>query len=190
MEEVATASDIIDIAESKEEIFADTKLFKQDVATAARKKKRMQRNIMGWLFSVWPFVGWCIFGGIPFVLSIILSLAELHNFDITNFEFIGFDNYKWIFTDPKGEFWFSMRQTLYYCLSLPIGIVLGLGTAVLLTRHVKLTKLFRTILFIPNVCSVVGVSMMWKLVFHRQYGVVNASNGEYSDSCQRRQKSS
>ncbi len=174
MEEVATASDIIDIAESREEIFADTKLFKQDVATAARKKKRMQRNIMGWLFSVWPFVGWCIFGGIPFVLSIILSLAELHNFDITNFEFIGFDNYKWIFTDPKGEFWFSMRQTLYYCLSLPIGIVLGLGTAVLLTRHVKLTKLFRTILFIPNVCSVVGVSMMWKLVFHRQYGVVNA----------------
>ena len=129
MEEVATASDIIDIAESKEEIFADTKLFKQDVATAARKKKRMQRNIMGWLFSVWPFVGWCIFGGIPFVLSIILSLAELHNFDITNFEFIGFDNYKWIFTDPKGEFWFSMRQTLYYCLSLPIGIVLGLGKA-------------------------------------------------------------
>ena len=86
---------------------------------------------------------------------------------------MGFANYKWIFTDPKGEFWFSLRQTLYYCLSLPIGIVLGMGTAVLLTRHVKLTKLFRPILFIPNVCSVVGVSMMWKLVFNEQYGVIN-----------------
>lgn len=153
--------------------FSQTRLFKQDVATAAKKRKRVKQNVMGWLFSMWPFVGYCLFGLIPFALSIVLSMAELHNFDITEFTFVGFANYKWIFTDPKGEFWFSLRQTLYYCLSLPIGIVLGMGTAVLLTRHVKLTKLFRTILFIPNVCSVVGVSMMWKLVFNEQYGVIN-----------------
>lgn len=174
MEEIIVSNEYAEASVEQPDIFAETKLFKQDVATAAKKRKRMKRNVVGWLFSLWPFIGYCIFGMIPFILSIILSMAELHNFDISEFEFIGFDNYKWIFTDEKGEFWFSMRQTLYYCLSLPIGIVLGLGTAVLLTRHVKLTKLFRTILFIPNVCSVVGVSMMWKLVFHRQYGVVNA----------------
>lgn len=154
--------------------FAETKLYKQEIATAARIRKRRRRDILGWAFSVWPFVGFCLFSAIPFAFSIVLSMAELHTFDITEFKFVGFDNYVWLFTDPKLEFWFSVRQTLYYCLSLPIGIVLGLGTAVLLTRHVKLTKLFRTILFIPNVCSVVGVSMMWKFVFDQNYGVVNS----------------
>lgn len=139
-----------------------------------KMKKRLKRDITGWLFSIWPFVGFCIFGLIPFILSFVLSFSELHSFDITELEFNGFKNYIWLFTDPKGEFWFSVRQTLIYLISLPIGLVLGLGTAVLLARNVPGTRLFRTILFIPNVCSIVAVSMMWKLVFNQTYGVLNA----------------
>lgn len=153
--------------------FANTSLFKSEKASAAKRRRRWKRNIQGWLFSIWPFVGYLLFFGVPFVFSIVLSMSELHGFDITEFTFVGLENYKWIFTDPQGRFWFSVRQTLIYALSLPISIVLGLTTAVLLTRHVKLTRLFRTILFIPNVCSVVGVSMMWRLVFNGNYGVLN-----------------
>lgn len=146
---------------------------KQLVLTS-KMKRRIKRDITGWLFSMWPFVGYCLFGLIPFVLSLVLSFSDLHSFDIAELEFAGFDNFKWLFTDPKGEFWFSLRQTLIYFISLPIGLFLGLGTAVLLSRHVKGTKLFRTILFIPNVCSIVGVSMMWKLIFNQTYGVLNS----------------
>lgn len=137
-------------------------------------KRAMKRNITGWLFSLWPFIGYCIFSGIPFVMSIVLSFMELHSFDITQMEFVGLKNFIWIFTDPKGEFWFSLRQTLYYFLSLPIGLVLGLGMAVLLNHNVKGTKLFRTILFIPNVCSVIAISLMWRLVFSQNSGVLNS----------------
>ncbi len=147
------------------DLFSKTVLFKQDVATAAKKRRLAKNNIKGWLFSMWPFVGYCIFSIIPFVLSVYLSMTQLNVFDITQAEWIGLDNYKWIFTDEKYEFWWAILQTLYYCISLPIGIVLGLGTSVMLTRKVKCTKLFRTILFIPNVCSSVGVTMMWTLVF-------------------------
>ena len=146
---------------------------KQLVLTS-KTKKAIKRNITGVLFSIWPFVGFCLFGMIPFVLSLVLSFADLHTFDITQLKFTGFDNFVWLFTDPKGEFWFSLRQTLIYLISLPIGLVLGLGTAVLLARKVPGTKLFRTILFIPNVCSVVAVSMMWKLIFNQSYGVLNS----------------
>lgn len=146
---------------------------KQLVLTS-KMKRQLKRDVTGWLFSMWPFVGYCIFGLIPFVISLVLSFSDLHSFDIAELEFAGFDNFKWLFTDPKGEFWFSLRQTLIYLISLPIGLVLGLGTAVLLARHVKGTKIFRTILFIPNVCSIVGVSMMWKLIFNQTYGVLNS----------------
>lgn len=136
-------------------------------------KRAMKRNITGWLFSLWPFIGYCIFSGIPFLLSIVLSFMDLHSFDITQMEFVGLKNFIWVFSDSKGEFWFSLRQTLYYLLSLPIGLILGLGMAVLLNKNVKGTKLFRTILFIPNVCSVVAISLMWRLFFSQNSGVLN-----------------
>ena len=153
--------------------FAHTLVLKREKASAAKRRRQWKRNIQGWLFSIWPFVGYLLFFGVPFVFSIVLSMSELHGFDITGFAFVGLKNFKWIFTDPQHRFWFSVRQTLIYALSLPISIVLGLSTAVLLTRHVKLTRLFRTILFIPNVCSVVGISMMWRLVFNGNNGVLN-----------------
>ena len=144
----------------------------QDKPSAAMRKRHLINNAKGWLFSVWPLVGYLLFFGVPFVTSIFLSMTELHSFDISQYEFVGLENYKWIFTEPKGMFWFSLRQTFYYMISLPIGIVIGLFTAVLLHRNVKGTRLFRTIMFIPSVCSVVGVSMMWKMVLSRN-GFIN-----------------
>lgn len=150
-------------------------------ARAARgRRRRLKRDLHGWLFSCWPFVGFLLFSGVPFVISIVLSFGELHSFNLAEYEFVGWDNYKWVLfgeeTDGvrRYEFWHAVRQTLYFCLSIPLNLVLSLGIALLLTRHVKGTKAFRTILFIPNVCSIVGVSMMWKFVFDPTYGIVNS----------------
>ena len=147
---------------------------------ACGRRRRLKRDLHGWLFSCWPFVGFLLFSGVPFVISIVLSFGELHSFNLAEYEFVGWDNYKWVLfgeeTDGvrRYEFWHAVRQTLYFCLSIPLNLVLSLGIALLLTRHVKGTKAFRTILFIPNVCSIVGVSMMWKFVFDPTYGIVNS----------------
>ena len=148
--------------------------------SSARKRRALKNDLTGWLFSGWPFVGCILFSGIPFALSIFLSFTEIHYFDISEWEFVGFDNYKWVlFGEDVGgvrryEFWHSLKQTLIYCISIPLNFVLSLGIAVLLTRHVKGTRFFRTILFIPHVCSSVGVSTMWKLIFDPTYGIVNS----------------
>ena len=145
-----------------------------------QRRKRLKQDLRGWLFSCWPFVGFLFFSGVPFVISLILSFGELHSFNLAEYEFVGFDNYKWVLFGEevdgvrRYEFWHAVRQTLYFCISVPLNLVLSLGIALLLTRHVKGTKLFRTIFFIPNVCSIVAVSMMWKFVFDPTYGVVNS----------------
>ena len=155
------------------DIFEDTNLFKKERATRSKREKMIKNDIKGWLFASWPFIGYCIFALVPFALSIYLSMCDLHVWDISNATWVGFDNFIFLLFSSKSQFWWSLLQTLYYFISLPIGIVLGLGSAVLLTSRIKMKKLFRTILYIPNVCSVVGVTMMWQVVFDYQSGLVN-----------------
>lgn len=135
------------------------------------KRKRIINNLKGWAFSVWPFVGFCLFALIPFIFSFVLSFSELHSFDITEFTFVGFKNYGYLLS--HNEFWWSLLQTFVYWLSVPINLVIGLLLAVLLHQDVKGKKIIRVIYFIPNVCSVVCVGFMWRYIFHAGFGVLN-----------------
>lgn len=156
------------------DIFENTNLFKKEKATRSKREKQLRNDIKGWLFSCWPFVGYCLFAMVPFVLSIYLSMCDLHVWNISNATWVGFDNFIFLLFSSKSQFWWSLLQTLYYFLSLPIGLFLGLGSAVLLTSRIKMKKMFRTILYIPNVCSIIGVTMMWQVVFDYNYGLVNS----------------
>jgi multiple sugar transport system permease protein len=56
---------------------------------------------------------------------------------------------------------------------MPISLVVSLIVSVLLNTKIKAKKLYRTIFFIPYVCSVVAVTLMWKWIFDANYGVMN-----------------
>ena len=156
------------------DIFENTNLFKAERATRSKREKMIKNDIKGYLFSIWPFVGYCIFALFPFVLSIYLSMCDLHVWNLNNATWVGFDNFIFLLFSSNSQFWWSLMQTLYYFLSLPMGIFLGLGSAVLLTSRIKAKKFFRTTLYIPNVCSAVGVTMMWQVIFDRNFGIVNS----------------
>lgn len=155
------------------DIFEKTNLFKAEKATRSKVEKLIKNDIKGWLFSCWPFIGYCIFSLLPFVLSIYLSMCDLHVWNLWNARWVGFDNYIFLLFSSKSQFWWSLLQTIYYFISLPIGIFLGMGSALLLTSRIKMKRLFRTILYIPSVCSVVGVTMMWQVIFDTNNGLVN-----------------
>ena len=158
----------------KVDAFSETNLFKHEKATKAKKIKKWKQNLQGWGFSLWPLYTYIVFAMVPFVLSIYLSMTDLHKWDINFAKWVGFDNYVWLLTSSASKFFWSLGRTLYYCLSLPIGIFLGLFSSVMLTGRIKCRKLFRTILYIPNVCSSVGVTMMWQLIFDpNESGLIN-----------------
>ncbi|MCM3766805.1 carbohydrate ABC transporter permease [Neobacillus niacini] len=84
----------------------------------------------------------------------------------------GLDNYKVIFEDP--EFWKSLGNTLLFVVGVvPLSIIISLVIATLLNQKIKFRGLFRTIYFLPFVTSVVAVSIVWRWIFHSQYGVLN-----------------
>ncbi|MGN1093871.1 MAG: carbohydrate ABC transporter permease, partial [Candidatus Neoclostridium sp.] len=162
-----------DGSDDRIDIFSNTNLFKPEKSSHARKVKRLKQNLTGWCFSLWPLYTYALFALVPFALSVYLSLTELNEWRITQARFIGFDNYVWLLTSANSNFFWSLFRTLYYSLSLPITIFLGLFSSILLTSRVKAKKLWRSILYIPNVCSSVGVTMMWKLIFDQNVGIIN-----------------
>ncbi len=113
-----------------------------------------------------------VFNIYPIIKSFLISLYTDYDYfnDIVN-EY-GFDNFVYIFNDS--EFWLSMKNTIIFVLGVvPLSIVISLGIAILLNSKIKFKGLFRTIYFIPFVTSVVAVSIVWRWIFHSNYGILN-----------------
>lgn len=88
MEEIALSNEsVLGANEVKIEEAPRTNLYKPEIATQAAKRRRLKNDIKGWLFSVWPFLGWVIFAGIPFVVSIFVSFLDLHHHALLDIDY-------------------------------------------------------------------------------------------------------
>lgn len=86
--------------------------------------------------------------------------------------FIGLENYKQLFQEP--DLLLALRNTLIYAvITVPIGLALSLLIASLLNSKIKGTSFYRTIYFLPSVTMSVAVALVWKLIFHSEYGIFN-----------------
>jgi len=60
------------------------------------------------------------------------------------------------------SFWRYCYNTLFLMLGIPVGMALSLLCALLMNQRLKGIVIFRTIYFIPSICSAVAVAMLWK----------------------------
>ena len=131
-------------------------------------KKR--ENFTGTLMAMTPFIGYLIFGMLPMLISLVISFCEMRSFNIWHAKWIGFDNYTTMFS--KKWVYKAIGNTMYYSLSVPINVLLSLFLANLLSKPLKGKSVARVILYLPTVCSTVGVTLMWQWIFS-EYGVLN-----------------
>ena len=141
----------------------------------ARRFKVNQEELVGLLLSVIPLVGFFLFGFIPMVTAIGMAFCDIKGYSFDGAKFIWFDNFANVLKDKL--FRDSIVNTLYMALSMPISLVLSLVIAYLLEKDIRCRKAFRTIYFIPMVCSVVATTLMWKWIFNTQYGIINQMFG-------------
>ncbi|MCU1441018.1 MAG: sugar transporter permease [Rhodoglobus sp.] len=86
-------------------------------------------------------------------------------------EFVGFDVFARLFASDS--FWQSVRQTLFFnVLVNPIQIFLALVLAVLLTRNLPASGLWRTLIFLPSAVPLAGSTIVWGIAL-RPDGPVN-----------------
>lgn len=135
------------------------------------KTKYGKEGIVGVLFAMTPVLGFLIFGVAPLIFAVAMSFMHIRGFNISNATFAGVDNYTRLI--GHDNFWHSIRVTLVAALAMPVSLIISLIIANFMHHNKFGTKAFRTIFFIPFVCSAVAVAIMWRWVFDFNFGILN-----------------
>ncbi|WP_370632541.1 carbohydrate ABC transporter permease [Marinilactibacillus sp. Marseille-P9653] len=138
------------------------------------KKKKLgklekKRKIMSWAFVIIPTFFIVVFYFYPMIQSLWLSL---HSGAGIGLEFVGIENYKRLFNDQA--FLTAVKNTfIFFIFQIPVMIFLALIFSVVLNnKALRFKGLFRTLVFLPSITSLVAYSLIFKYLFANN-GIVN-----------------
>ena len=135
-----------------------------------------RRAISGYLWiSPW-IIGFVVFYLGPTVASFVLSFTQYNIMSPP--VWIGLQNFVYAFTqDP--QFWNSLLKSVTFAVeSVPTGMVISLGLALLLTMRYRGTSIFRTLFFLPGLTPIVAAVLIWQWIFDTQVGPINYVLGQ------------
>lgn len=137
---------------------------------SAMSPARRREALAGYLFiSPW-ILGFLLFTFLPMVASLGLSFFKWDM--LSPAEFVGWENLQKLASDRY--FKAAIRVTLIYTFtSVPLGIAVGFGIALMLNQKIKALSIWRTIYYLPAVISGVAVSLLWSWVFNPDFGLLN-----------------
>ncbi|GAB2962732.1 sugar ABC transporter permease [Streptomyces pseudoechinosporeus] len=148
---------------------------KADERRAARRTRSTapggRRRHVPPLLAISPFyVLFAVFGTFPVVYSLYLSFQDWDG--IGDMRFVGLKQYGWLLQDSV--FWHSVLNTfeIWFLSTVPM-LFLALVLAFLLHSQVRFTGALRVAYFIPNVTSMVAMTIVFGSVF-AQAGLANS----------------
>ena len=131
----------------------------------------MEKAIKRWspLFVLPTLLAFTIGFIIPFFEGLYLSFCQFTT--VKNAKFTGFGNYKKIFSDLT--FLSSFKFTVLFAVASIVLInVVAFALALLLTRKLKGTNIFRTIFFMPNLIGGIVLGYIWQILINCVLSIV------------------
>lgn len=111
-----------------------------------------------------------LFNIVPLFASFFVSALDINIF-FTNIKFAGLENFKEVFGDSR--FWNALVNTLKFTLmEVPVQIILAMCLAAAVTKNTWFNKIFRSIYFLPIICSATVVGIMWRMILNSNIGWV------------------
>lgn len=108
----------------------------------------------------------------PTIYSLVISLNRWRLTTGEPPEFIGFDNYASLLSDPS--FWNSVRVTLVFvAFAVAIEFVLAFLLALLFFRSFPGDKIMRAIILMPMLVAPVVVGLLSRFLLEPNFGIVN-----------------
>lgn len=132
------------------------------------------------VFTIPTLIAFFVAFVIPFLMGLYLSFCEFTT--VTNATFVGFQNYIKAFSnkDFLNAMWFTVKYSVIAILTINL---FAFGIALMLTRKIRGTNLFRTVFFMPNLIGGIILGYIWQsminavLVNYQTTLVANAKFG-------------
>jgi raffinose/stachyose/melibiose transport system permease protein len=146
-------------------------------AESVARRSRFPVHIV--VFLAPALIIYTIFSIYPLIDTIRLSL---YAGDETGARYyVGLDNFRTLLTDPawSGQFWNALRNNLiFFTIHMVVQNGIGLGLAMLLSLP-RLTggSVYRTLLFLPTMLSVVIIGFIWQLMLNPLWGIAESLLG-------------
>ncbi|HUW81441.1 MAG TPA: sugar ABC transporter permease [Phycisphaerae bacterium] len=149
-----------------------------------------------WFAMPW-FVGLFGLTLLPMIASILLSFVEWDGVSFDRIRWVGLDHYRQMFafepgepvpTDPFPSLWARLgcrphdprfikalyNSVIYSAFAVPLGLLASLLLAMLLNQKLRGIAFFRTLYYLPHVLGGVATIMIWRWIFHPDFGLLNA----------------
>ena len=130
-------------------------------------RENMQNKMMKKYFPVFvlpTLLAFTIGFIVPFIMGVYLSFCKFTT--VTDAKFVGLQNYVKIFTED-GTFGHALwYTTAFTVVSVVLINVIGFAIALLLTKKIKGTNIFRTVFFMPNLIGGIILGYVWQLLLN------------------------
>lgn len=125
----------------------------------------MKKNLPRYfpLFVLPTFAAFVMAFIIPFIMGIWLSFCKFTT--VSNAKWSGLDNYRRAFSNSDfiNALWFTVKFTVVSVITVNVFAFL---LALLLTKGIKGTNIFRTIFFMPNLIGGIVLGYIWNLIIN------------------------
>ena len=140
----------------------------------------VRQNRAGWVFVLPALSLIGVFFFLPVLGGLVLSFTDFDIYAIgrpDTARFMGIGNFAQVFSNPL--FWKALGNTFVFVLvGGPLSVITSLVAALLVSsRLVRFPGLFRSIFFMPVVTTLVAVAIVWRYLYHPQYGLLNWALG-------------
>lgn len=130
----------------------------------------MEHQVKAYAFIAPSLLILTVFVFIPLAGAIGISLMNIDIY-MKNISFAGIANYIKMFQDERVAN--ATFHTFYFALlEVPLQMIVALLLLMFMLRNTKLHKLLRTVFYLPYVCSMTAVSIMWSMLLNTHYGML------------------
>jgi ABC-type sugar transport system permease subunit len=138
--------------------------------TGSRRRRRLLDVLVGLAFLAPKFVFFGLFVAVPFVYTFILVFQR--GDVLMGFHWVGLDNISAVVSDTL------FRQTLvntffFMIIYLPLSLIMPLGVGRLFASTLTGVRIYRALIYMPSLLSVVAVGLIWRLMLDPDSGPIN-----------------
>ena len=135
-----------------------------------RKKFQPHNQNTAYAFIMPSMIILTIFVFIPLISSFIISLLNMNIF-MKDISFAGLDNFKSLFADER-VFNATSNTIIFSLFQVPLQIGIALLLSMCLAKNSKYTKILRSVYYLPFVCSMTAISIVWSMLLDPNLGII------------------